>query len=181
MQKLEKNVTKFMEKCSEEVGKWKADEFNRDMWCDCTEGFIESPIEQILYCALKYIQILNRIDDYDDRYNFISKKPYSKGLSIIPQKIIDKYRCDFLIFYVGFNKEPMELIIECDSQQFHEQTEKERQYEKARDRHLIIHGYKVFHYTGSEIVKRPLEIAIEIFAYLIGTDADNFLKDSNCE
>lgn len=179
--KLEKNVLDFIDKCSKEVGKWKAEDFNQDMWCECAEGIIKSPIEQILYCALKTIQTLNRIDDYDDRYNFVSKKPYSKGFLIMPQRVIGKYCCDFLIFFAGFNKEPKELIMECDSQQFHERTEKERRYEKARDRYFTMQGYKVFHYTGSEIIIRPLEIAVEAIAYVTERFERDFIKDSSCE
>jgi len=179
--KLEKNVNEFIDKCSEDMGKWKAEDFNQSMWCECTEGKIQSPIEQILYCALKYIQTLNSIDDYDDRYNFISKKPYSTGLWIKPQAVIDKYRCDFSLFYVEISREPVILIVECDSQEFHERTEKERRYEKARDRYFTMQGYKIFHYTGSEIVKRPLEIAGEILAYITDTDIKEMLLDSNIE
>jgi len=183
--KLEKNVQEFVDKCSKEVGKWKAEDFNQDMWSECieAENGIESPIEQILYCALRTVQTLNRINEYDYRYNFVMKKPYSIGLLITPQQVIGKYRCDFLIIYDNFNKGLREIIVECDSQQFHERTEKERRYEKARDRYFTMQGYKIFHYTGSEIVKRPLEIAVEILAYVMDSvgSEDDFLKDSNCE
>lgn len=71
------------------------------------------------------------------------------------------------------------LIVECDSQEFHERTEKERRYEKARDRHLLSMGYKVFHYTGSEICKDPIGVAIEILVYLTEDDKEYFVINSN--
>ena len=183
--KLEKNVLEFIDECSKEVGKFEAERFDQDVWCYCVEkDSPESPIEQILYCALKYIQRINRINDYENA--LIGKTEYLIGLNIFSQLKIDQYRCDFFIEYGshirgGFQQFHKELIVECDSQQFHERTEKERRYEKARDRYLTVKGYKVFHYTGSEIVKRPLEIAIQILSYVTETNYDDFIKDSTYE
>ena len=183
--KLEKNVLEFIDKCSKEVGKFEAETFDQDVWCYCVEkDRTESPIEQILYCALKYIQKLNKINDWENA--LINKIEYLIGLNIFSQFKIDKYRCDFFIEYGshirgGFQEFHKELIVECDSQQFHERTEKERRYEKARDRYLIMQGYRVFHYTGSEIVKDPLEIAIQILSYITNINYDDFIKNSSYE
>ena len=183
--KLEKNVLEFIDECSKEVGKYKAEEFDQELYCACIKREMQSPIEQILYCALKSIQIFNYIEEWHGIK--IEEKTYIEGLSICSQAKLGKYRCDFLIKYGspvrpdGFQRMFKELIIECDSQQFHERTEKERRYEKARDRYLTMQEYKVFHYTGSEIVKRPLEIAGEILAYITDTDIKEMLLDSNIE
>ena len=189
--KIEKNVREFTNKCSEEIAERKKDEFEQEIWNTFLEKKIESPIEQILYCALKTIQMLNYIDE--EEIVLFNKTSHILGLNIISQARIGKYRCDFLISFMPVTSKPnsrvlkmclerfKQLIVECDSQQFHERTEKERRYEKARDRYFSKQGYKVFHYTGSEIIKRSLEIAIEILAYVTGKDEGDFLEDSNCE
>lgn len=97
------------------------------------------------------------------------------GLSIIPQADIGKYRADFRISHERKFKnrwEHRQVIVECDSQQFHERTEEERRYEKQRDRFLTTEGYKVFHYTGTEIVKEPWSVAAGILEFVV-TDRPN--------
>jgi Uncharacterized protein conserved in bacteria len=68
--------------------------------------------------------------------------------------------------------ESRQVIVECDSQQFHERTEEERRYEKQRDRFLTVEGYKVFHFTGAEIVRNPWSVAAEILEFVV-TDRAN--------
>jgi len=58
-------------------------------------------------------------------------------------------------------------VVECDSQQFHERTEEERRYEKARDRFLQKKGYKIFHYTGADIKSNYKKIVREIIRYAL--------------
>ena len=97
------------------------------------------------------------------------------GLSIMPQAAIGKYRADFHISHERKFKnrwEHRQVIVECDSQQFHERTEEERRYEKQRDRFLTTEGYKVFHFTGTEIVKNPWLVAAEILEFVV-TDRPN--------
>lgn len=71
------------------------------------------------------------------------------------------------------------VIIECDSQQFHERTEPERRYEKARDRFLQVEGYKIFHYTGASIKNNSLDIAKEIIAYVLDCDERCLCKSAD--
>ncbi len=42
-------------------------------------------------------------------------------------------------------------------------------------------GYKVFHYTGSEIVKNSLKISAEIIAFVMDCDIKDISIDSNIE
>lgn len=182
-EKLAENVLEFLGKCAKEIGKFEEDSFEVDMYNRCCNSEITSPIERILYIALKTIQHLNYIEDYgDNSVTFKDGDYFLLGLGIQPQKKMGKYRCDFEIFWASArydeNKKKIKtVLVECDSQKFHERTEIERRYEKARDRYFTKQGYKVFHYTGSEIVKRPLEIAKEILEFV--TEQEDLTIDSN--
>jgi very-short-patch-repair endonuclease len=191
----EENVLKFLDWCSTEVGKYEADLFNADTWCEYGDLEIKSPIEQILYAAMKAVCALNSIEPADPEE--FKGEMIIIGISIDPQFKIGKYRVDFQVSYGTYStrwdliKAPKQrqgmhgvsssVIVECDSQQFHERTERERRYEKERDRFLQSSGNVVFRYTGSEIVKRPMEIAAEIISFVTGVPQDMLQIDSNIE
>lgn len=86
------------------------------------------------------------------------------NVSLEPQFKIGSYRVDF----VAKNScEGLSVIVECDSQQFHDRTEKERRYEKQRDRFLQEKGYRIFHFTGSEIFQMPYECARQVICAIL--------------
>ena len=175
---LAQNVEEHIIKTSEEIGKIKASTFYDLCTSFLWEQDVTSPIEQILYCSIKHIQELNFISDAEPR--LFNGKDVFAGLYIEPQKKIGNYKVDFSIYYFDIislrhGKEPKIVIVECDSQEWHERTERERRYEKTRDRCLQKLGYKTFHYTGSEIVKNSTNIAIEILSYLTDTPEIDFL------
>lgn len=185
MDDIEKNVLDFHNTCIEEIGKHEKYNFSADLTCEYEELKIESPIEKVLYCALKTIARLNFIEQADPVER--NGKWYVVGLSINPQTKIGNYRVDFK---VGFGTPPRQdgtqrvnknIIVECDSQEFHERTEQERRYEKIRDRFFTVKGYKIFHYTGKEILERPLDLAVEIIAYVTDIKIEDLQKDSNIE
>jgi very-short-patch-repair endonuclease len=161
------NVLSFIEHCSVIVSGYEHDSFSQKLFGDCFDVVTDSPIEQILYCAIKTVLRVNFIHDTPTQLPIGNGNYIIRGVEIIPQKKIDNYRCDFEI--TGF-PEKTSVIVECDSQIYHERNEKERRYEKARDRFFVMNGYKVFHYTGSEIVKNAYKIAIEIISYVTGLD-----------
>lgn len=175
---------KFVEKCSKEVGKFEADNFDMDHFAICERKGIESPIEQILFCALLLVCQFNYLKKpYQEE---IHGKNYIFGLGIYPQQEIENYRVDFevcnygcLLNSDGSQQKPVSVIIECDGHNFHERTEKERRYEKKRDRYLQSRGYKIFHYTGSEICKNALNIAAEIISFITNFDINDIQIDSN--
>jgi very-short-patch-repair endonuclease len=189
------NVTDFLEWCAKEIAKFEEDMFIENMSAGYEDLDIESPIEQILYTALNAVAKLNLIDESDPEEH--QGKMCVIGLSISSQVHIGKYRVDFKVGYGTYLncavriKAPKkiqesnnhtifsEVIVECDSQAFHERNEKERRYEKARDRFLQSNGYCVYHYTGTEIIKRPMEIAAEIISFVTGIDVENIQTDSN--
>lgn len=162
--KIEKNVLDFMDKCAKEIGKQSEEFFNINIWNICHRN-VESPIEQLLICALYTISRLNYLDN---------------KLTFLPQREIGKYRVDFLITYFD-SQSSKKIIVECDSQKFHERNELERRYEKARNRYLQTQGYKVFRFTGSEIFKNPLTVASEIISYMTDMSISEIYTDSGIE
>lgn len=142
----------------------------------CGAGPIESPIERMLYAALVTLGKLENLGETEPENNgdFV----IVHGLHISPQYKIGKYRVDFLVSYgidiFSIPKEKtifsvgQELVVECDGTEWHERTEKERRYEKERDRFIQTEGYKIFRYTGKEITDAPFKVASEIFTYVVG-------------
>jgi len=165
---LPKNIINFINKCSEIKGDYENEMHNMNLWVSCKFGHygvnMESPIEKILFCAFETIRNINTLPPTGEE---------NDGIFIYPQKIIDRYRVDFLFEYKGtHSRKSNKLIVECDSQEFHEKTEKERRYEKARDRFLINKGLIVYHYTGKEIIDDPFKISAEIISFLTGKGMD---------
>jgi very-short-patch-repair endonuclease len=171
MVKVPTNIAEIIEKHGKAYAATTKDFFIQDIFCEIQDLSIESPIEQALYSALKCVQKCNDIPDQNPEYNSRGK-PYVFGLDITPQYKIDKYRADF---YISFStqKESRCILVECDSQEFHERNERERRYEKARDRHFVLKGFIVLHYTGKEILQDPLKIATEILSHVTGYDLEN--------
>ena len=124
------------------------------------ENKINSPIEQLLFLTL------NLADNF---YN-LSIQPYER-IKIFPQFKIGKYRVDFVV-----KGDANEVIVECDSQEWHERTEKQRRAEKERDRYLQTKGYSVFRYTGKEIMEDTFLVALDILQHVISNDLTGNIK-----
>jgi very-short-patch-repair endonuclease len=175
IKELKMNVLEFINSCAEDIGKNESEGANITMW-NRIQDYMDSPIEQLMYCALYTIARLNWFNMAEPIY--IGEKTYLNGLSIYPQYEIGTYRVDFLVVfnqltYIDEHPRKTEVIVECDSQQFHERTEQERRYEKKRDRFLQTQGYKVFRFTGSEITKNPLSLAVEVISIVTDTPPED--------
>lgn len=138
-------------------------------WNDACTGSsnITSPIEQILYAALNALTALEGLDAENCR-NEAGAVTF-KGLYITPQFEVGPYRVDFLCTYSFDADSPKKaVIIECDSHEFHDRNEPERRYEKRRDRFLQKSDFKVFRFTGKEIMSDPFRCAQEVVEFLTG-------------
>lgn len=117
----------------------------------------ESPIEQLLAVHL--------IDTEELLYRELSVLNNFKSVHIIPQKEVmtkgRKYRLDFLVECIMSDKEHL-IAIECDGHDFHEKTKDQAARDKARERNLMIEGYTVVRFTGSEIWRNPVKCSSEI-------------------
>lgn len=180
--KAQSEVVAYLNRCSKYVGAHAAMTFDQNTFCEFTDLCIESPIEQLFYVAAKTVAELNYIPHHDVLE--LNGQQAVFGLNIRPQFQIDRYRVDFCITWSGYPTRPLGsprcVVVECDSQVWHERTEKERRYEKRRDRDLVRRGYHVFRFTGKEIMKHPGKVAIEVLGYVTNDaclDMGEFLFD----
>lgn len=94
---------------------------------------------------------------------------FSDAFLIQREVKIDKYRVDFVCslnsFFSGKNYFSS-VIVECDSQKWHETTENQRRYEKERDRFLQTNGSNVLRFTGKEIMEDPKKCSFSVIEFL---------------
>lgn len=84
-------------------------------------------------------------------------------LYIRPQAVIGDVRVDFLLHSL-FN-DHRRLIVECDGHDFHERTKEQAARDRARDRTLVLDGYQVFRFTGSELWRDPMRCASQVLEW----------------
>jgi len=172
-----KEVVAHLDRCALSVAVRARDAFTQDVLCEYESCEIQSPIEQLFYSAFKTILELNYIPTHD--CFVIDGRDRVFGMLIQPQFSIQTYRVDFYIRWFGYNPngtpEPKSVIVECDSQQWHERTEQERRYEKRRDRDLARLGLHTFRFTGKEIKDEPFQPAAEVCSYLTDYSTETLL------
>jgi very-short-patch-repair endonuclease len=154
------NVASFIDRAAVLYGHLKCDEFSDFMWMACREN-VESPIEQLFMVAINLVAEFNLVrlsiaGTFDDR---------TDDLLVIPQWQIGTYRADFALRQHPIDKI---VVVELDGHEFHDRDERQRRYEKRRDRFFTASGYSVLHFTGSEIVKDPCAGALEAFILATG-------------
>lgn len=106
---------------------------------------------------------------HEQRYPFVVPKwdhwRTKSGFTIQPQHKVSPYRADFALAlcqsedHPGGVYRPKEcphgffsyLVVECDGHEFHERTKEQASRDKSRDRHLLMEGWPVMRFTGSEI------------------------------
>lgn len=92
---------------------------------------------------------------------------------VFPQYGIGDYRVDFVLIriegnWIDWRSESFKVfvlpkvIVECDGHDFHEKDREQAKKDKARDRFLQAEGFRVFRFTGSEIVQDPIKCAQEV-------------------
>ncbi|MCW5600428.1 DUF559 domain-containing protein [Nitrosomonas sp.] len=169
IRRLEKNVSTFLNQASAAYGQIKADEFSQKTYIDLIGARDDSPIEDlfhialILQCAAFYIDLNPSVSDYENDEFSINPK-----LTCKTQEKIGKYKVDFLLIHEKTDNQP--LVVELDGHDFHDKDKLQRSYEKARDRFLIKEGYKVIHFTGSDVCADPHKVVFESLS-MIGIPA----------
>src|SRR6516165_12168656 len=104
---LEQNVIDLIDRAAYIVGQSESQCFNDDVYRDLTQDspeVCESPIEQMLFVALKTIAKLNLIDcDEGPEPPTSNDGDYRwPGLNIFPQKQIGNYRVDFFLTWESY-------------------------------------------------------------------------------
>ena len=168
------DVKDFYIKCASMIGNFESDMFHVTLDGLCRTYRVESPIEQLFFVAFKVLQKTNYFEELNS-INLRGAPEDLYGLTIYPQSEVKPYRVDFLARYNLLEKEPRWAVIECDGHNFHDRTEKERRHEKQRDRFLQSKGYRIFHFTGSEVKNNPFECASEVIAFLTNFPKDEIL------
>lgn len=172
--KLTTEIQAFNDRCAAIVGNQVADGFGIDLWDFCACREITSPIEHLTHSALRTLITLHGWEP-EIYIPPQTKMPIKHGIDVASQHPVNNYFVDFFITYDKHEGKGVlarkEVIVECDSQIWHERSEQERRYEKKRDRQFAKLGYHVFHFTGAEIMKEPFRVAAEVLSFLTGTDA----------
>ena len=169
---LSESVTEFLSRASDDYGRVMAERFSQDMFCELVEGAINSPIEDLFYLA---VHVLSKAAYYDVNPDPVFDERAKAwrvgfGVHVIPQAKIGKYRVDFLIECTD-GQQPNRVIVELDGHAFHDKDKAQRAYEKGRDRFLVKEGYRVLHYTGSEVFADPYKVAHEALSLLGATES----------
>lgn len=165
---IAQNVMDFLEKASVSYGKMQEDFFSQDMFTQLVEGKINSPIEDLFFIAFN-LQCAAEVTTVNPNPVMEVDGSISEGYGVVikPQAKIGNYRVDFLISISPANGLP-DVVVELDGHDFHDKDKHQRAYEKSRDRFLVQNGYKVLHFTGSEIVADPNKAAFEALFTLGG-------------
>jgi len=167
---IPENVREFEGKCERAIGRYAAECYDADIYNDIQNG-VESPIEQLFLYAFKAICRIESGYETEVEADADEDGPFWFGMIIKQQDKIGKYRADFCISYNPYQKakdrsDQKAVVVELDGHEFHDKDERQRRYEKARDRFFQKNGYVIFHYTGSEICRDPLVAASEVFSFL---------------
>ena len=186
MIEIPENVNAFVEQCGDIVAAYRRWRFT--YWKTPDLMICGSPIEQLFFMAITTLIDVNNYNEGEEIC--VRDVCFKYGVSIDQQVEIGKYRVDFCIKYAGnqivdYNncktvsemQSARKVVVELDGHDFHDKDEKQRRYEKARDRFLQKKGYKVFHYTGSEIVKNPFAAAAECLAFVTDENEDILMQN----
>jgi very-short-patch-repair endonuclease len=159
-EKLTDTVWAFIDRASDLYGRTQAENFGQDAQANCLELGLQSPIEQLFWVAADAICGARRQAINPPR---LADGTLADGIYINPQMQVGRYRVDFSIVSVGYG--PREhlppVVVELDGHDFHDKDKRQRSYEKKRDRDLQREGFKVLHFTGSDVVKDPFACAWE--------------------
>ena len=138
-------------------------------------GATESPIEAALAIALFNVHHSAGEIDWclSDRQAYFAKGLHPR-LQIAPQFQIENYRVDFAIYQLHHYGRITRLVVECDGHDFHERTKAQAARDRKRDRDLLMLGWRVLRFTGSEIHKDRDACAQNIFDFIEGDTIDDW-------
>lgn len=129
----------------------------------------ESPIEEMLYLELlKINERLKKsphlsfsgdnanieIETQKSFHSFWGKRDYRLDIEVV----VEDLRLPLSTGYVTHK-----FAIECDGHDFHEKTKEQAANDRRRERVLMINGYHVIRFTGSEIFDNAKACASEAF------------------
>lgn len=174
------NVWTFLDKTADMYGKMRAERFSQEMHANCLELGMQSPIEDMFWIACQALAEAafvpcNPGPEMDKNWEPV----LGYGLFIQPQRQIGTYHVDFLLTQNNIGPDSLlrPLVVELDGHDFHDKDKRQRSYEKARDRFLVKEGYRVIHFTGSDVVADPFKVAyeaLELLGVFNGTGTEEY-------
>lgn len=180
MSAIAENVWAFMDRAAELHAASKKAKFAQEMHANCLDFGMGSPIEHMFWIACAAL--------CEAHYTEINPEPHylsngdlaaGSGLFIKPQASIGSYRVDFAMHQSGIGPDSIltPVVVELDGHAFHDKDKRQRSYEKARDRFLVRSGYRVLHFTGSDVVADPFKVAfeaLELLGVFVGSGIEEY-------
>lgn len=126
-----------------------------------------SPIEDQLGAALLWCYMdwagFPHLDYATDPKDRVVHSAVTESLEywITPQAEVAGYRVDFLMWF-QLGRHMGGIAIECDGHQFHEKTKEQASRDKARDRAILLAGYPVIRFSGSDIFRDPYDCVLQV-------------------
>jgi very-short-patch-repair endonuclease len=166
--KIVDNVWAFLDKASALYARMEEERFAQEMHSNMLDCGLQSPLEDLFWVACHVLCKAEYKDINPDPAGATCKEQLPEGVYITPQAKIGNYHVDFLLEQIGIAPEDIytPVIVELDGHDFHDKDKRQRSYEKARDRFLVKKGYRVLHFTGSDVVADPFKVAYEVLEML---------------
>ena len=131
--------------------------FDRDLAWSC-----DSPIEKLFLAGMIRDGFTRQVEGDAPGLGFKSCRAIYRhqGLMAATQAELSgaPYRLDFAFWGVGRPG----FAVELDGHDFHERTKEQARRDKRRDRDLVVLGWRVLRFTGSEVYKDPRRCLIDV-------------------
>lgn len=121
---------------------------------------VESEIELLLAGTFKMI---GRLADAKILFGGNNEGEEAPLVTITPQFEWDRYRIDFCF---RLKRTDRVVFVECDGHEFHERTPEQAERDRSKDRAIQAAGIPILRFTGREIWRDPVAVALEIFKAL---------------
>ncbi len=130
-------------------------------------------VEQILKSTID--DNLKRLIIYNIKYAPDNNRMFHISIQSTFDDILLDGKCIRPDVLIWVPSEPtVKIIIECDGFDFHS-SKSAFINDRARDRLLLSHGFKVLRFSGSEIVNDPVGAAGELYRYLLSEEFKPFV------
>jgi very-short-patch-repair endonuclease len=127
----------------------------------------QSPIEDMLLGALLWIQCnwagfpRHDLGDGPRSDEHFARSEEMLTFTITPQATLSGCRVDFLLWF-KIGRIVGGIAVECDGHAFHEKTKEQAARDKDRDRKVLLSGYPVMRFAGSEIFRDATACAEQV-------------------
>ena len=112
----------------------------------------ESPIERAFLIGLMSLSYTAPCYDFGDTFSrMLCIADHLPRIQVELQAPVLEYRADFLLTVRLRGEVIGRVVIECDGHNFHERTKEQAARDRSRDRAMLLAGYKVVRFTGSEL------------------------------